>query len=248
MRSQRSVIDPAGRGVVTSSAAAASNVAELSDSRTSLWSAHASDRIGTEVSRIRAQVTARDTPRQEEGRSSAELVSLTLPPIDRLPTDDAGPGAEVFDSGGRPAFDSFLAGMVRWNAVRVALSGRVTAALWILVIGDVVVGSWLFAVVLGPVGCDGSLCSTATLGGHPAVTFGLAAVSAVTLLAVVVPTRGLTEGGGLELVVISVAAVLAIVSIIGAVLVVAFLMLLAAIVLTVLVAVLLAVTGNDTHR
>ena len=137
---------------------------------------------------------------------------------------------------------------MRWNAVRVALSGRVTVALWILVIGDVVVGSWLFAVLHGPTGCEGSLCSTATLGGHPAVTFGLAAVSALALLAVAVPTRGLTEGGGLELVVMSAAAVLAIVSIIGAVLVVAFLILLAAVLLTVLVAVLLTVTGNDMHR
>ncbi len=137
---------------------------------------------------------------------------------------------------------------MRWNAVRVALSGRVTVALWILVIGDVVVGSWLFAVLHGPTECEGSLCSTATLGGHPAMTFGLAAVSALALLAVAVPTRGLTEGGGLELVVMSAAAVLAMVSIIGAVLVVAFLILLAAVLLTVLVAVLLTVTGNDMHR
>ena len=178
---------------------------------------------------------------------SGELAPL-LPPIDRLPTDEAGPGLGVFDSRPRPALGGLLARVLRWNAVRVALSNRVTVALWILVVGDVVVGSWLFALLHGPRGCEGSLCSTATLGGHPALTFGLAAASAVALLAVAVPTRGLTEGGGPELVVMSVAAVLAMVSIIGAVLVVAFLILLVAIVLTVLIAVLLTVTGNDTHR
>jgi hypothetical protein len=181
--------------------------------------------------------------------NSGELSPLLLPQIDRLPTDEAGPGLEVFDNRPRPALDSFLARVLRWNAVRVALSNRVTVALWILVVGDVVVGSWLFAVLHdGPRGCEGSLCSTTTLGGHPALTFGLAAASAVALLAVAVPTRGLTEGGGPELVVMSVAAVLAMVSIIGAVLVVAFLILLAAIGMTVLIAVLLTVTGNDTHR
>ena len=180
--------------------------------------------------------------------NSGELAPLLLPQIDRLPTDQAGPGTEAFDQRPRPALDSFLARVMRWNAVRVALSGRVTVALWILVISDVVVGSWLFAVPLGPTGCEGSLCSTATLGGHPAVTFGLAAVSALALLAVAVPTRGLTEGGGLELVVMSAAAVLAMVSIIGAVLVVSFLILVAVVLLTVLVAVLLTVTGNDAHR
>jgi hypothetical protein len=173
-----------------------------------------------------------------------ELAPLLTPQIDRLP-GEAGRG-EVFDNR-RPVLDNFLKRVNRWNAVRVALSGRVTLALWLLVIGDVVVGSWLFAVLLGPTGCNGGLCSTATLGGHPAVTFGLAAVSAVTLLALAVPTRGLTEGGGLELAVMSVAAVLAMLSIIGAVLVVAFLILVAAIVLTALLGVLLAVTGNATH-
>ncbi len=180
--------------------------------------------------------------------NSGKLAPLLLPQIDRLPTDQAVPGTEAFDQRPLSALDSFLASVVRWNAVRVALSGRVTVALWILLIGDVVVGSWLFAVLLGPTGCEGSLCSTATLGGHPAVTFGLAAVSAMALLAVAVPTRGLTEGAGLELVVMSAAALLAMVSIIGAVLVVAFLILVAAVLVTVVVAVLLTVTGNDAHR
>jgi hypothetical protein len=180
--------------------------------------------------------------------NSGELAPLLPPQIDRLLTDQAVPGTDVFDMQARPALGSFLSRVVRWNAVRVALSGRVTVALWILVIGDVVVGSWLFAVLLGPTGCKGSLCSTATLGGHPAVTFGLAAVSAVALLALAVPTRGLTEGGGLELVIMSTAALLAMVSIIGAVLVVAFLILAAAVLVTVVVGVLLTVTGNDAHR
>ena len=178
---------------------------------------------------------------------AGEAASLLMPQIDRLPAD-AGCSAEVFENRQRPALDSLLARVLRWSAVRVPLSGRVTLTLWLLVICDVVVGSWLFAVLLGPTRCEGGLCSTATLGGHPAVTFGLAAVSAVTLLALAVPTRGLTEGGGLELVVMSVAAVLAMLSIIGAVLVVAFLILVAAIVLTILIAVLLTLAGNDTHR
>jgi hypothetical protein len=189
---------------------------------------------------------AMKTPGLDHYRTAGEVevVSLALPPINSFPARNADRGPKILEEPGQAALDKFLADAVRWGTVRVALSGRVTLALWALFMSNVLVGAWLFAVLRGWMECGGRLCSTATLGGHPAITFGLAASSVVVLLAMSFRTRGLTEGGGPELIVLSMASVVAFVSIIGAVLVLVFLAAVVALAITVLVAVMLTVSSS----
>src|SRR5690242_16234803 len=95
--------------------------------------------------------------------------SLTLPPIDRLPS--AGPEPNVLRV--------FVTRRARpWGGVPVPLSRAVTAGLWVLLVLVLALSGWLVAVRAG---CSGTVCAVATLGDHPRLALALSAVSAGTL-------------------------------------------------------------------
>jgi hypothetical protein len=76
------------------------------------------------------------------------------------------------------------------------------------------------------------------------LTFSLAVVGGLALLAVSIPTRGLIEGGLHERIVMSAAALIIFASVIGAVLVFVFLAVVAALVVTTAIGVLVAVLSD----
>jgi hypothetical protein len=184
-------------------------------------------------------------PRHELSRRAGRLVPVTLPPIDRLPADEAIPQSEFTDDGSPSALEGFLENVTRWDTVPIAVSSRVTVALWLLLTSDIAVAAWLFGVLHGSSECEAGLCAVATLGGHPATTFGLASISGFGLLAMSARTRGLSQGGRTDLIVVSAAALMASAAVIGAVLVVLFLALAATLLLITLVAVLIALVTDS---
>jgi hypothetical protein len=167
---------------------------------------------------------------------------LILPRLERFPVDDVRRPKN--HAGSENALEAFLANAVPWHAVRTPLSASLTATLWILLVIDIAVGGWLFTVLLGSMACDRGLCRVATLGGRPLLTFSLAVVGGLALLAVSIPTRGLTEGGLYQRIVMSAAALIIFASVIGAVLVLVFLAVVATLVVTTAIGVLVAVLSD----
>ena len=113
--------------------------------------------------------------------------SLLLPPIDDVPAlREADPLGALVDRTrphGRLAHE---------------LPGRVTVALWIVLLGAAAVGGWLAAVRAGKAPGSGLLYAVATLG-HPGLLLVLAAAGASALLLLVPFTGGLRRAGGPEL-------------------------------------------------
>lgn len=119
------------------------------------------------------------------------------------------------------ALGGLLEQAVPWSAQPVGLQPLVTVFLWLLMPTDLAVAGWLFSVLGGRLGCAGPLCTLATLSGHPAFTLGLAAGSSVVLLVTCAGTRAFTRGTAPVLVLVSIAAVVALVAVLGAVLAIA---------------------------
>jgi hypothetical protein len=163
--------------------------------------------------------------------------------LERFPVDHVVHGSKNL-GGSESALEAFLANAVPWHAVRTPLSPSLTATLWILLVIDVAVGGWLFTVLHGSMACDGRLCGAATLGGHPVLTFVLVVVGGLSLLSVSIPTRGLTEGGLCERIVMLAAALIVFASVVGAVLVFMFLAVVATLVVTTAIGVLVAVLSD----
>jgi hypothetical protein len=181
--------------------------------------------------------------RSQSWRARNGLVALTPPRVERFAIDDVIPRPKNL-AGSDSALEAFLANAVPWHVVRTPLSASLTATLWILLVIDIAVGGWLFTVLHGSMACDGGLCIAATLGGRPLLTFSLAVVGGLALLAVSIPTRGLIEGGLYERIVMSAAALIIFASVIGAVLVFVFLAVVAALVVTTAIGVLVAVLSD----
>jgi hypothetical protein len=131
-----------------------------------------------------------------------------------------------------------------WSAEPVRLAPLVTVFLWLLMPLDLAVSAWLFAVLRGRLGCDGPLCTLATLHGHPALTMGLAAGSSVVLLVTCAGTRAFTRGTAPVLVLTSIAAAVAVASVLGAVLVVVLVGLLIVVLMAVAFALLAALMSR----
>ncbi|HEX8520383.1 MAG TPA: hypothetical protein VF667_12385 [Pseudonocardia sp.] len=140
--------------------------------------------------------------------------SLLLPPIDDVPalqeTDPLGALVDRTRPHGRLPHE---------------LPGRVTVALWTVLLGAAAVGGWLAAVRAGLAPGSGLLYGVATLG-HPGLLLVLAAAGAGTLLVLVPFTGGLRRAGGPELAAICLAGAAGAASLAG----VALLALLAALV------------------
>jgi hypothetical protein len=165
--------------------------------------------------------------------------------LERLPYYDVMPGPENLAGVESAALQTFLANAIPWYAVRTPLSASLTATLWILLFTDIAVGGWLFVVLHGSMTCDSLLCAAATLGGHPVLTFVLAVVGGLGLLAVSIPTRGLTQGGLPERLVMSAAALMIFASVVGAVLVSVFLAVVATLIVSLIIGLLVAMLSDS---
>jgi hypothetical protein len=163
-----------------------------------------------------------------EGRRRQLVVRPQRPYVEQLPVRPTGGPA-------RAALRDYVDTSVAWSMRPVAASGRLTAALWTLIAITAGVCSWLTVLLRSGWSCDATLCSSATLGGHPRVTLGIAIASLAAFAVLAMCTRGLTRMGGRELVALAPAAVGGVVAVIGAVTVLVLLGLLAAIAIAVLV-------------
>lgn len=140
------------------------------------------------------------------------LRGLALPPIDRLPS--------------RPGRDNELATFVKsrtrpWGGVPVDLSTGVAGGLWTLLMLNVALGTWLFAVRSGSAPCSGALCWSVTLGDHPLAALVLTSVCAGALVVAAPVTRGLRRAAGPQLALIVVGALSGCVALVGVVAVLA---------------------------
>ena len=182
--------------------------------------------------------------RSQSGPARNGPVALTRRPLERFPVDHVVHGSKNL-GGSESALEAFLANAVPWHAVRTPLSPSLTATLWILLFTDIAVGGWLFVVLHGSMTCDSLLCAAATLGGHPVLTFVLAVVGGLGLLAVSIPTRGLTQGGLPERLVMSAAALMIFASVVGAVLVSVFLAVVATLIVSLIIGLLVAMLSDS---
>lgn len=126
--------------------------------------------------------------------------SLLLPPITRASSRDRT----------APDGNALLDLVVRsraWDRQAEGLPRAVTCAFWVTAVGAACVGTWLIAVLTGRTSCSGVVCTIATLGDHPRLVVVLAAFCVAALLGLAPFTRGLTRAGGLQLALMTVAAV-----------------------------------------
>jgi hypothetical protein len=84
-----------------------------------------------------------------------------------------------------------------WFGHPQELPGRVTAALWTVLLGAGALGGWLVAVRAGATTCSGPVCRLVTLG-HPGLQLILVVACVLTLLGLAPVTAGLTRAGGPE--------------------------------------------------
>lgn len=126
--------------------------------------------------------------------------TLLLPPIARLPRSDA-------TAPDRDTLRDLVARSRAWDRQAEGLPRSVTCAFWITAMAAAGVGTWLAAVLTGQASCSGVVCTIATLGDHPRLLVILAAFCVVALVGLAPFTRGLTRAGGLQLALMTVAAV-----------------------------------------
>jgi hypothetical protein len=93
-----------------------------------------------------------------------------------------------------------------WGQQAEDLPRSVTCALWVIAAGSVGVGTWLAAVLTGHASCSSVVCMIATMN-HPRLLMVLASFCVAALLGLAPFTGGLTRAGGLQLAVMTVAAV-----------------------------------------
>jgi hypothetical protein len=93
-----------------------------------------------------------------------------------------------------------------WNRQPVMLPRRLPRTLWALVAIDLLWGIWLWTITTGASPCDGPICTVATLNHHAGVLLGCAVVCVAGLLSLAIPTRGLSQCGGREVVGVGIAA------------------------------------------
>jgi hypothetical protein len=122
--------------------------------------------------------------------------SLLLPPIRALPTPRRATGHAP------DVVDDFSRRGRSWFGHPQDLPGRVTGALWTILLGAAVLAGWLIAATPS----TGLFYRIATLG-HPRLLLVLAVASAATLLLLAPFTHGLSRAGGPELGVMVVAGV-----------------------------------------
>lgn len=122
------------------------------------------------------------------------LPSLLLPPIDDLRSLSRTP--EPLHVPQHESLGSFTTRTRSWFRFPEELPGRVTVALWLVLVGAGTVGAWSIAGAAP----DGGLVYRIAMLGHPGLVLTLAAVCVTVLLALAPFTRGLTRAGGPELV------------------------------------------------
>jgi hypothetical protein len=144
---------------------------------------------------------------------SAKIIGAGTPqPRETIMVQLAGglPRTGSGGNGSSPSHSSALSDFVRhsqpWSRVRMALPRRLRLTLWALIPIQLLWGIWLVTIVTGD-GCDGRICSVATLDGHAAVLLVLAVLCLAGLLGLVPTTRGLSQCNGAEAAGLGVAAV-----------------------------------------
>lgn len=123
---------------------------------------------------------------------------------------------------------------------RARLNSELTAGCWGLVLMNLIVAGWSFAVLTAALPCSGVLCSLTTLGDRPLLQLALTVSCAAAMLAVAAMTDGLTRAHPAERVVLAVIGVVGV----GAVLGVALVLLLVAAAITVVGNVLVGLVGG----
>ena len=103
------------------------------------------------------------------------------------------------------ALSDFVQHSQSWSRVRMALPRHLRLTLWALIPVQLLWGIWLVTIVAGA-GCQGRVCSVATLDRHAGVLLVLAAMCFVGLLGLVPTTRGLSQCNGAEAAGLGVAA------------------------------------------
>jgi hypothetical protein len=107
-----------------------------------------------------------------------------------------------------------------WSGEPVALTTRVTVALWSTFFASLAFAVWLVLVLTGSMPCGGWTCAVVTWN-EPPVVLGLAAASAVGLGWCACLTRGLSRAGAVPLALAVTSAVVGLVALAGLVLLVA---------------------------
>ena len=93
-----------------------------------------------------------------------------------------------------------------WSRQRFRFPRRLRLTLWVLILIELLWGIWLWTITTGASLCEGRICTVATLNHHAPVLLGCAIVCLAGLLGLAAATRGLSQGGGREVVGVGIAA------------------------------------------
>ena len=108
----------------------------------------------------------------------------------------------------RDVLAEFIRGSQPWGAERVPLPTRLRRLLWVLMPTDLVWGTMLAAVALGPGTCgEDRVCQVATLGDRSPILALCAGVSLLGLAMLAIPTQGLARADAKEVTGLTIAAI-----------------------------------------
>jgi hypothetical protein len=147
---------------------------------------------------------------------------------DPVPVRPAGGAGEA----GGDALRAFVASTRGLGRVQVPLEPEVSAAFRLVALLNLLVGGWAATVLAERWPCSGVLCRLSSLGGRPALLLALTGGCLLVMLALAVPTGGMSRAGGGQLAALTLASTVGAGAVLGAVL---------AVVLTAVAAALIAV-------
>jgi hypothetical protein len=106
-----------------------------------------------------------------------------------------------------------------WEREPIALTARMTAAVWAIAGANILVGCWAAVVLARFWPCSGLVCSITTFGNRPGLLLALSTICVLTTLGMAVLTGGLTRANGWQLAVLVLTAVVGIGCLVGPLLV-----------------------------
>jgi hypothetical protein len=101
------------------------------------------------------------------------------------------------------------------TSVPAALPGEAVFVLWVILLANSGLLSWLVAVHLGAASCSGFACAVVTFGRHESLLLAATAASVLALVGSALFARGLTRANAPQLAVIAVAAVVGACALLG---------------------------------
>ena len=104
------------------------------------------------------------------------------------------------------SLQDLLNGSQPWSRERLPLPRSLRRALWVLIPLELLWAIWLATILSNASPCEGPICTVATLNHHSAALLACGVICLIGLVALALPTRGLSQGNGREVIGLAIAA------------------------------------------